>query len=480
VPKKSAKSMKNLLSSVKFWKISSFSRLPGLICLQLTLIVVFVLFGLFISNSIELNDTWNDGNIKFIKNSAEKLTDEKNPTQNFYSTPTFMKIKKNDDFKSIYHMSHRTISISSKESFKTPQICFNEGTESTSNRASPVQVTNKTENEEDFDSQSSCLCKPGWHGGSCSEPEIIWRAFITSRLPMNQAPTFTRNPHNVFHIISNITFISLETLEIQILELYEVVNVFVLCDLTVFEDPSLLIRHQLRKGFLQKYLDRILLIKDSTCSRASIYRHMKKIFGSQLRPMDVLIFGNNDEILNRKAVNYLKWHNHWPQPLIFRMRWNVFGFFWIHPDNTISSTVACQTNILEQVYKSNPDNILKKSSDHLKVGDLNHFGGWFCEYCYQPIDIIKKFHLDSKLNKSSISLLSKNYHRKPTINIEFVENLIHQGIWIDGKTQLKKIRPYDDTKYFVPESVAKNRWKFENLVTNFYASWDDPDNDGYW
>lgn len=478
MPKNSAKLMKSLLNSLKFCKISSFSRLPGLICLQLVVIVVFVLFGLFISNSIEINDSWADGNVKFIKSSSEKLNEEKFqvPSQFFYSTPTFMKIKKNDDFNSVFHVSQRAIPISSTESFQTLRVCFNEGTESSSNRASQVQVTNKTENG-DFDTPP-CICNTLWHGSCCSEPEIIWRAFI--RQPMNQAPTITRNPHNIFYVISNVTLISLETLEMQILELSEVSNVFVLCDLEISDDPSLLMRHQLRKGFLHKFLDQILLIKDATCSRANIFRLMKRIFGSQMRPMDVLIFGNNDEILNRKAVNYLKWHNHWPQPLIFRMRWNVYGFFFQHPENTISSTVACQVNILEQTYKSNPDIIVKKSSTLLTVGDLNHFGGWFCEYCAQPIDIIKKFHLDSKYNKSSIALLRENYHRKPVINIEFVQNLIQQGIYIDGRTQLKKIRPYDNTKYFVPESVAKHRWKFENLVTNFYASWDDPDSDGYW
>lgn len=475
--------MKSLFNSVKFRRISSFYRLPGLICLQLIVVLIFILLGTLISNSVEITDSWIDVGVKFIKNSpADKsLNLEKNETLKIYSTPTFMKIRKNVDFNREFHVFQRNVQISSdiSDSLQITHNCFIKGTESSSNRALQVE-TNKTENGV-FDSRT-CICKPGWHGISCSEPEIVWRAFLKSRQPLSQPPKISRNPHHVFYIISNVSLVTMETLEIQILELVDIVNVFILCDKISSDEPSLLIRRQMNSGFLQTFQEQILLIKDLTCSRMNILRQMRKTFGSQMKPLDVLIFGNTDEILNKKAIDYLKWHNHWPQPLVFRMRWNVFGFFFQHPENTILRTFACQLNVLEQVYKANPDNIIKRYSELLTIGDLNHFGGWFCEYCYQPIDIIKKFHLDSKLlaNKSSTSLLNGSYHRKPTINIEFIQNLIQHGIYIDGSTTLNKVRSYENEKYFVPEYVAKNRWKFENAVSNFYASWDDPESDGYW
>lgn len=299
---------------------------------------------------------------------------------------------------------------------------------------------------------------------------------MASRQPMNQSPKLTRHPHNIFYIINGVTSINLETLEIQLLELIGVVNLFVLCDLIKVEDPSLLMRHQMNKGFLNTFKDYVLLVKDESCSSANIYQQMKKILGSQMRSSDVLVNGHSDEVLNRKAVHYLKWHNNWHQPLRFRLRWNVYGFFFQHPENTVISSVACQVNVLEQFYKSDPETILanRQSPTVVTVGDLNHYGGWFCEYCHQPIDIIRKLHLDSKLlaNKSS-DPLKEMYHRKPVINIEFIQNLIQYGLYIDGKLELHKLRHYQDTKYFTPETVAKNRWKFDNIVTNFYSSWDD-------
>lgn len=384
-----------------------------------------------------------------------------------------MKVIKNDDFHNHFITIQEEVAISSDipERLQIQKVCFKEGIHEP-NRASQ-DVNNKTEDNGDF---PACSCRPEWHGNACSEPEIIWRAFMASRQPMIKPPTLTRRPHNVFYIISGVSSVNMETLEIQLLELVEVVNLFVLCDLIKVDEPSLLMRHQMNKGFLETFSDRVLLVKDETCSSLNVYRQMKKIVGSQAHPLDVLIYGRSDEILNRKAVNYFKWHNHWHQPLRFRLRWNVYGFFFQHPDNTIISSIACQINVIEQFYSSDPEKILANhhSPTILTVGDLNHFGGWFCEYCHQPIDIIRKLHLDSKLlaNKSS-DPLKETYHKKPVINIDYIQNLIQYGLYIDGKLELQKLRHYQDTKYFTPESVAKNRWKFDNIVTNFYSSWDD-------
>lgn len=452
------------------------TRFTSLFLIQL-LIIAFVLFGAFVSNSLNVNEPWTGDNVKFIaKFSSNHASQHSKDELNLYTTPRFMKIIGNDDFHNNFVIIQEEASISSDilEPLHIEKICYKEGIHQTieSHRTS-YDIINKTD---DYNELPACTCKPEWHGHACSEPEIIWRAFIASRQPMNHPPKFTSNPHNIFYIIKSITSINLETLEIQILELVDIVNVFVLCDIFKAEDPSLLITHQMNKGFLHKYKDQVLLIKDESCSSVNIYRHMKKIFMTQMRPFDVLLYGNSDEILNRKAVHYFKWHNNWHQPLRFRLKWNVYGFFFQHSDNTVISSLACQLNILEQFYKSDPDAILlnPQRPNILTVGDLNHYGGWFCEYCYQPIDIIKKLHIDSKfLSNKSNDPLKETYHRKPTVNIEYVQNLIQYGHYIDGKLELNKIRHYNDAKYYSPESVAKNRWKFDNILTNFYSSWND-------
>lgn len=449
------------------------TRLSSLFLIQLLLLFAFVLFGAFVSNNVDVNEPWTGGNVKFITKNSSSTSRSKSKIKQQYITPTFMKLIKKDDFHNHFITLHEEVAISSDipERLQIRKVCFKEGIHE-SHQASQ-DVNNKTE---DNSETPACLCRPEWHGHACSEPEIIWRAFMASRQPMHQPPSFTRHPHNVFYIINGVSSVNMETLEIQILELIDVVSLFVICDLIKHDEPSLSMRNQMNNGFLDSYKDRFLLVKDETCSSANVYRQMKKIVGSQVHPLDVLIYGHSDEILNRKAVNYFRWHNHWHQPLQFRLRWNVYGFFFQHPENTIISSIACQINVVETFYKADPEKILTNhhSPTILTVGDLNHYGGWFCEYCHQPIDIIRKLHLDSKLsaNKSS-DPLKETYHRKPVINIDYIQNLIQYGLYIDGKLELQKLRHYRDTKYFTPESVAKNRWKFDNIVTNFYSSWDD-------
>lgn len=445
-------------------------RLSSLFFVQLLLIFGFVLFGAFLSNNMSLNESLASGSVKFIR--KESRISESPNIQQQYETPTNFRVSHSDTFQSQFELIRADVTISEDipERMHLMKFCFREGTHE--QRASQ-DVNNKTD---DSNESPVCLCRPEWHGDACSQPEIIWRAFIASRQPINRSPRVTRTPHNVFYIIHGVTSINIETLEIQMMELSEVASLFVLCDLIKSDDPSLLMRHQMNKGFLEKFKDRVLLIKDDTCSSSNVYRRMKKILGAQMRPLDVLINGHADEILNAKAINYLKWHNNWPQPLRFRLKWNVYGFFYQHPENTVISSVACQLSVVDQFYRSDPDKILANSLNPtvVTVGDLNHYGGWFCEYCYQPIDIIKKLHLDSKIlaNKSSDPLKGA-YHRKPVVNIEYILNLIQYGHYIDGKLELTKQRHYQDSKYFTPDSVAKNRWKFDNVVTNFYTSWDD-------
>ena len=439
------------------------THLLSLFLVQLLLVLAFVLLGAFVSNNVELIEPLPD--IKFIAKDSSSSRSYKSQQQ--FSYPNYKKLVKNGNF------SDQFVTIQDEGS-RNRRVCFKEGIDSLleSNRASH-DVNNKTEDKSDF---LACKCRPQWHGKACSEPEIIWRSFVASGQPMSKSPVFTKHPHNVFYIIKGVTSINMETLEIQLLELFGIVNLFVLCDLMKTEDASLLMRHQMNKEFLTRYKEYVLLLKDDTCSSFNIYRQMKKILGSKMHPQDVLISGHSDEILNRKAVQYLKWHNNWHQPLRFRLRWNVYGFFFTHPDNTVVGSVACQLSILEQFYKSNPDKILANHQNPtvVTVGDLNHLGGWFCEYCHQPIDIIRKFHLDSKtLSNKPSDPLKQSYHRKPTVNIEYVQRLVQYGFYIDGKLELNKMRHYEDTKYFMPESVVRNRWKFDNLVTNFYSNWEE-------
>jgi beta-1,4-mannosyl-glycoprotein beta-1,4-N-acetylglucosaminyltransferase len=346
-----------------------------------------------------------------------------------------------------------------------------------------------------------CICKPEWHGVDCGQPEIMWRAFITSKYPLNLSTGARKQPHNIYYMIQT-TALSLETLEIQIMELVDIVNLFIVCDLvdnsnnrkytnntrgrkrlllspimSYDNENDRLFKHHRDTGFLKTIKHKIVLINDTKCTARNVYQKFRKLLSlSDYRKEDIMIYSKESEILNRKAINYFRWYDNWPQPVKFRLKWVVYGFFWQYPENTIIGSVVSQLGILEEIYKSDPERMFKVHKPGLIVGDLNHFGGWFCQYCAQILDIIKKLQYDKH------SIATANY--QTTVNTEYIQNLIATGLYIpsqgsDGKIGLIKLRRYSD-KYYSPDYVTKYSWKFDNIVINLFAKWEEDDYENSW
>lgn len=349
------------------------------------------------------------------------------------------------------------------------KICFREGTK------------NDTKDiKGDFN--PICSCKPEWHGKDCGQPEVLWRAFMTNARQHFNLSAPRKIPHNVFYIIEMNGF-TLETLEIQILELVHVVDLFVLCDIenrsdgtdhattAVTEKKDLKIRHHLNNtGFFKQYQDNIIVVVDKTCVPSTVYKLLKtSVQLTDMHPDDVLIFSRANEILSHKAINFFKWYDNWPQPVHFRLKYNVYGFFWQHPQNTVVGSVASTIGTLEDTYASDPLMILNNVKQGLTVGDLNHFGGWYCEYCAQPIDIVHQIQWEAKMTGKNQQIFLSH---KGAVTAEHVQNWIVNGIYVDGKQNLIMLRKYQE-KYFCPEYVSQQSWRFDNLIINIFAKWEE-------
>jgi beta-1,4-mannosyl-glycoprotein beta-1,4-N-acetylglucosaminyltransferase len=198
---------------------------------------------------------------------------------------------------------------------------------------------------------------------------------------------------------------------------------------------------------------------------------LKSILGREIKPLDVIIYGSPDEILSRKSIEFLKWHkNEWLHVLTFRLKWNVYGFFFQHPDRTNLRAKAIHYQLLD--YIGDFDKITSSSENTFIVGDLNHYGGWYCEFCHQVSDIVSMINHDD--------IIKSHNHLSPVINKEFVENLIRDGKYVNLKVNLIKQHNYDEDKYFLPKTVRNNRWKFENLISNYYGRLIDDIDDEYY
>ncbi|CAL7945259.1 unnamed protein product [Xylocopa violacea] len=319
------------------------------------------------------------------------------------------------------------------------------------------------------DDHQKCICIHGWHGSDCGQPEVVWRAIMASKqnVKLKQRKTARRIIHTFFLHEYNSA-----VAEVIVEELYNVVDLFVICDFSNAEDNF---HHKLLKGLLQQRQRKILYIniaakmhKPSRIVSKYVWDKLKTVI-RDLRDDDIYITTEPEQILNSRALMFLKVYNGWPQPIGFRLRWSVYGFFWQHPLKTTITVGACTIGLMREVYQSNSimleqleGDLSERDSLGLVIGDLNHYGGWYCYLCQAPANIVTSLHNKVK---------SKEIRIEKTIDVPFIEDLIGSGLWLDGKTNLLRVSKSRDL-YFAPETILNNTWKYDWLVENFYAKLD--------
>ena len=314
-----------------------------------------------------------------------------------------------------------------------------------------------------------CICTQGWHGSDCGQPEVVWRAIMASKqnIKLTRRKTARRIIHTFFLNEYN-TAIA----EVIVEELYNVVDLFVICDFSNAEDNF---HHKLLKGLLQQEQRKILYMNIATKVRKPsrvvskyVWDRIKTVVRN-LRDDDIYVTTEPEQILNSRALMFLKVYNGWPQPIGFRLRWSVYGFFWQHPLKTTITVGACTIGLMREAYQSNSimleqleGDLSERDSLGLVIGDLNHYGGWYCYLCQTPANIIISLHNKVK---------SKEIRIEETIDVPFIEDLMGSGLWLDGKTNLLRVSKSRDL-YFAPETILNSTWKYDWLVENFYAKLD--------
>ncbi|XP_044748796.1 beta-1,4-mannosyl-glycoprotein 4-beta-N-acetylglucosaminyltransferase [Coccinella septempunctata] len=302
----------------------------------------------------------------------------------------------------------------------------------------------------------TCECKTGWHGPECGQPEIVWRALLTNKqkLKVKGPMKYSRRVLYIFEVNEFMENI----IDIRINELHDVIDMFI-----IFENEGNKIEKLLKNGFLKKYHNKILYIKNL------IVKNLYQSITSSLRNLennDIIVFSKSMEIPNKLALGFLKYYDNWPEPISFRLRWSVFGFFWKHPRKTRTEGIAFSVKYMKKTFASNFEELYKRRPVlGLVLGDLNHYGGWFCEYCMDPIQIIKY------ANEENLELVKWKQLNKNQIDVSYIEDLIGNGLYVDGKTELERSRKYQDL-YFAPTYVSDNSMKYDFLLINLYTKLD--------
>lgn len=355
---------------------------------------------------------------------------------------SFIGALKEDQPRYTYHTGSSRIflkSISSRRSFMdfNSSLCYTNGTDIVSMERSSINW--------------ECRCLPGWHGKDCGEPEVIWRAFLTYRKPLKiTGPrTFQRRIIYIFEVNK----FSLVSTEIRINELGYIIDLFILYE----EGQTNFFLNKLKNNFIKPFHNKILYLNDY-----DIHSFLSYI--RNVRDDDIILTSGENEIPNKIAINFLKFYNKWPEPLHFRLRWSVFGYFWIHPIKTIIMGGAASVGYFRETLNSKLEMLRTlQTNKGIILGDLNHYGGWFCEYCYDAQQILEFLSTNKKVNFTQIG--------RQKIDNAFIEDVIENGLYIDGKTELIRSRRYHET-YFAPYYVMENDWKYDFLMLNLYSKID--------
>lgn len=327
-----------------------------------------------------------------------------------------------------------------------------------------------------------CECHSGWHGVDCGQPEVIWRALIASR----QRLRLQRRSQARWLVFSFVVH-GLETLfnEIKFRELARVVDMFVVCESTftdLGEPKPPHFKQLLAKGYLQDIQHKIIYVNNNVFPNSTDQHKYRSNFLwkktvsliSNLKADDIYVTMDWDKLPNSKALLFFKLYDGWPEPIIFRLKWSVYGFFWQHPKKTTLATGACTVQMMQDVYWGGHGcvrNIIneleqKSVSNVFVVGDLNHYGGWYCEWCLEPSDIL------SALKEGIRISTPVNWSKaRGKIDLSYLEDLIGTGLYLDKTTTLVS-KSISHDQYYAPWEALNNSYKYDLLLTNFYAKLD--------
>ncbi|XP_069855670.1 beta-1,4-mannosyl-glycoprotein 4-beta-N-acetylglucosaminyltransferase [Dipodomys merriami] len=332
-----------------------------------------------------------------------------------------------------------------------------------------------------------CVCLPGWHGPSCGVPTVVQYSNLPTkeRLVPREVPRRVINAINVNH--------EFDLLDVRFHELGDVVDAFVVCEsnFTAYGEPRpLKFRELLTNGTFEYIRHKVLYVfldhfPPGGRQDGWIADDYLRTFLTQdgvprlrnLRPDDVFIIDDADEIPARDGVLFLKLFDGWTEPFAFHMRKSLYGFFWKQP-GSLEVVSGCTVDMLRAVYGLDGIRLRRRQyytmpnfrqyenrTGHILVqwslGSPLHFAGWHCSWCFTPEGIY--FKLVSAQNGDFPRW--GDYEDKRDLN--YIRGLIRTGGWFDGTRQ--EYPPADPSEHmYAPKYLLNNYDHFRYLLDNPY------------
>ncbi|KAM7354680.1 alg7 dolichyl-phosphate N-acetylglucosaminephosphotransferase isoform 2-T2 [Cochliomyia hominivorax] len=448
----------------------------SILLIQFGFILCFWLMQLGLSD--KLNETtnpkhhvWEENRINFIQTAAVALKSTKKLTSDVdnmlegvsnFQWPS-RDLKFQHEF--LLHQSNFNLSEAEKIMFgETSLWCFKEGT------ANDTRLKGIEWNDSN-PWQENCECLPEWHGRDCGQPEVIWRALLTAKTPFKVKDPTREEAHRLIYLLEGY-FLNIDLMELQIKAVSKVVDYFIVYvkryPINNQELKSIKFRLKQMLPMKNYFLYHCKLPSYNNCSSAEAYRlfRQQQLPTNAIKPSDIFIFTDDKTILGHRALNFLKYYgSDVAFNIQFRLKFVVYGFFWQHSQQThLSGLISSFQNIDNA--DANPSLLLKQITSQqqhqqqqqqpsLVIGDLNHFGGWYCKYCQEPEEIINELQLLQSSTNTTLSASSSSLqqypksiensvvlpmdkkHSSPHIDAAYVQQLISTGIYLKDDIPLR-------------------------------------------
>lgn len=333
-----------------------------------------------------------------------------------------------------------------------------------------------------------CVCRPGWHGPYCGVPTMVYHSNIPTkeRLTPREVPRRVINAININH--------EFDLLHARFHELSQAVDLFIVCEsnFTAYGERRPLgflqrllngtydyVRHKLLYVFLDHFPEggrQDGWIADDYLRTFLTRNGMSRVMG--LRPDDVFVINDADEIPAHEALLFLKLFDGWTEPFALHMRKSLYGFFW-KQFGSLEVISGCTVGMLRDVYDSDGIKLRRREyytmpgfrkyenqTGHIlvqwSVGSPFHFAGWHCSWCFTPEGI--HFKLISAQNGDFPRW--GDYEDKRDLN--YIRQLIRTGGWFDGS--LQEYPPADPKEHmYAPKYMLDHYDKFRYLLVNPYS-----------
>ncbi|KAL6460720.1 hypothetical protein MHYP_G00306860 [Metynnis hypsauchen] len=386
---------------------------------------------------------------------------------------------------------------------ETGALCFREGTDIASSKIK-ANYTKDNEGQKLKHKKNStvlvdhtlkpdrkvakCVCRQGWHGPNCGVPTVIQHSNLRtkSHLKLRKVPRRIINAININH--------EFDLLHVRFHELADAVDLFLVCEsnFTAYGDSkSLTFLQLLLNGTLDYIKHKILYIfldhfpkggrangwiADDYLRTFLTKNGLSRIQG--LRPDDVFVLNDADEIPVKEGILFLKLYDGWTEPFGIHMRKSLYGFYW-RQLGTLDVISGCSVAMLVSVYKR--DGILlrrrdyfsmpgfrqyEKKSGHVlipwSIGSPVHYAGWHCSWCFKPEGIYYKL----------VSAQNGDFPRWGDFvekrKLSYIQELIRTGGWFDGSTpHYPPAKPNEHM--FAPKYLLDNSERYDYLLKNPYA-----------